>query len=409
MTKVLLILLVVAVVAFIGILFLYSKQKIAYKKLKENHENDVCWYESILDSIPYPLSVTDNNMNWTFVNKPVEQLFNQKRSDFIGKPCNNWGAKICNTQQCGITCLKNGKCQTFFEQFDKDYQVDVNYLYDANGNKVGHVEVVQDITTITEIQKKQDKLIKTVDEICNSIIGLTEASDKNAQKLALGSDEQSAAVEELVATMNQIDSKTQTNADALKETTEKTRQADAELRHSNQQMLNLIDAMQKIDETSQQINMIITSIEDIAAQTNLLSLNASIEAARAGEAGRGFAVVADQIGKLASQSTQAAVDTKKLIETTIVAIHNGDEITRETASSLETVVSSMTDIQNYSSEISSAITLEASAISQVNQTLEQIATVVQENSVIAYDNSNTTEELLKQIELLKNTVNTENN
>ena len=87
----------------------------------------------------------------------------------------------------------------------------------------------------------------------------------------------------------------------------------------------MVDAMTRINETSKNIENIISEIEDIASQTNLLSLNASIEAARAGEAGRGFAVVADQIRQLAEQSTKSAVDTRELIEGSLEEIAEGNK------------------------------------------------------------------------------------
>ncbi len=103
-------------------------------------------YEQILDALPWPLSVTDSNMNWTFINKPVEDMLHVKRQDVLGKPCSNWNANICKTKNCGIECLKANRPQTFFEQQNMNFQVDVAYIKDASGNRIGHIEIVQDVT-----------------------------------------------------------------------------------------------------------------------------------------------------------------------------------------------------------------------------------------------------------------------
>ncbi len=108
--------------------------------------NKIAWYESILDNIPFPLSVTDSDMNWTFINRPVEAFLGVKRKDVLGKKCSNWNANICNTEDCGITKLRKNVMQTFFKQAGLNFQVDTAYVSDASGERVGHLEFVQDIT-----------------------------------------------------------------------------------------------------------------------------------------------------------------------------------------------------------------------------------------------------------------------
>ncbi|MCL2255137.1 MAG: ATP-binding protein [Lachnospiraceae bacterium] len=113
------------------------------------------WYKSILDATPYPITVTDKNMCWTFINKAVEDFLGVKREDIIGQPCSNWNAHICNTDDCGIACAKRGLKRTFFNQQGRAHQVDVEILRDLNGEISGFIEVVQDITDIEEMHKKQ--------------------------------------------------------------------------------------------------------------------------------------------------------------------------------------------------------------------------------------------------------------
>ena len=115
----------------------------------------VQWYEQLLDAIPFPLSVTDNQMNWTFINKPVEKFLGVKRSDVLGKQCHNWNANICKTENCGIARLRANRPETFFQQQGMNFRVDTSYLHNSKGEAVGHVEVVQDITPMTRSAEYQ--------------------------------------------------------------------------------------------------------------------------------------------------------------------------------------------------------------------------------------------------------------
>ena len=112
------------------------------------------WYESILDCIPFLVSVTDMSRKMVFINKPVEVFLEKKRADLLGQPCSNWNVNICNTENCGINCLENEKSTTTFSQKDIDFKVDCNYLTDRRKRKVGHIEIVQDVTELLLLQKK---------------------------------------------------------------------------------------------------------------------------------------------------------------------------------------------------------------------------------------------------------------
>jgi len=113
------------------------------------------WYKSILDATPFPITVTDANMNWTFVNRAVEDFLGTTLDEMIGKPCSNWNAHICNTEDCGVACAKRGLKRTFFTQKGRSHQVDVEILKDLSGEIAGFIEVVQDITELEEMHKKQ--------------------------------------------------------------------------------------------------------------------------------------------------------------------------------------------------------------------------------------------------------------
>ncbi|MDR2575516.1 MAG: response regulator, partial [Treponema sp.] len=146
------------------------------------------WYNSILNAIPLPISVTDADTKWTFINAAVEKYLGITLEDAVGKPCSNWGANICNTPDCGIACAKRGLTQTYFSEGDSSFQVDVTILKDLKGTTMGYIEVVQDITNLKLMAKKQADaeaanlakstfLAKVSHEVrtpMNAILGITE-------------------------------------------------------------------------------------------------------------------------------------------------------------------------------------------------------------------------------------------
>jgi methyl-accepting chemotaxis protein len=128
----------------------------------DNISEKMHWYLSILDTIPFPLSVTDMNMNWTLINRPVEQFLKVKREDVMGHQCSEWNANICKTENCGVARLRHNFLQTFFDQQGGNFQVDTAYLTNLKGEKVGHIEVVQDITRMVSTNQYQDKAITQI-------------------------------------------------------------------------------------------------------------------------------------------------------------------------------------------------------------------------------------------------------
>ena len=249
---------------------------------------------------------------------------------------------------------------------------------------------------LESIRKLNHKLSETLGEIKNAVSQVSAGAGQMAdaaQGLAEGATDQAGSVEELQATITNVTEIVEKNAKALGASYEKAMEYQQQARTSGEEMKGLTDAMQRINETSKQISDIIGEIEDIASQTNLLSLNAAIEAARAGEAGRGFAVVADQIRKLADDSAQSAVHTRELIETSLQEIERGNQITDKTAEALQKVVEGIEDLANESKKAMEESNAQADAMAQIEQGIEQISTVVQNNSATAEETSATSEEL----------------
>ena len=252
-------------------------------------------------------------------------------------------------------------------------------------------------------QGEFEKLLLAMRDMKNQmIVTLRSIEDASSQvsagstNLAEGATEQAGAVEELQATITSITENIEKAADQAHESYVQAKQYADEADNSRAQMTAMVDAMTRINETSKNIENIISEIEDIASQTNLLSLNASIEAARAGEAGRGFAVVADQIRQLAEQSTKSAVDTRELIEGSLEEIAEGNKAADKAAASIETVVEGIGKIAESSRSISEISKDQANAMDQAEQGVNQISEVVQSNSATAEESSATSQELSAQ-------------
>ncbi|MCI8528072.1 MAG: methyl-accepting chemotaxis protein [Lachnospiraceae bacterium] len=233
--------------------------------------------------------------------------------------------------------------------------------------------------------------------------GATDLSGA-AQSLAEGATDQASAIEELTAMVSDISDKIQINAQNAEKVREIVDSMNQQVIESNEQMKYNSEAMARIREASDKIAQIIGSIEEIADQTNLLALNASIEAARAGEAGKGFGVVATQVGTLADQSSEAARNTKDLIQSALTAVEEGTRLTKATADSLHVVVENARIVNKSVAEIAEASDSQATAAAQISEGINQIAFVVESNSATSEESAAASEELSSQADLLKELV-----
>ena len=249
------------------------------------------------------------------------------------------------------------------------------------------------LLAIRQMNRQMDGTLKDVREAAKTVAAGATNLAEASQALAEGATDQAASVEEMQATIDEITTALERTVGEVNASFEKAEACADEAEKSRYEMEAMMAAMNRISETSEKIGNIIAELEDIASQTNLLSLNASIEAARAGEAGRGFAVVADEIRKLAEQSANSAVNSRALIEESIREVQNGNDAALKTSDVLISVVTSIHEIAETSKHISESSAQQAQAMEQANLGIERISEVVQANSAYAEEASATSEEL----------------
>lgn len=201
-----------------------------------------------------------------------------------------------------------------------------------------------------------------------------------AEALAQGSTEQASAIEEINASMDDVSVKTKTNAKQADDAVEIMNRAIEDMQKGTVQMKDMVNSMNDINVSSENISKIIKVIDDIAFQTNILALNAAVEAARAGDAGLGFAVVAEEVRNLAAKSAAAAAETAELIEDSIKKIHDGKGIADDTMKSFEAISADVAQTAEMVKNIAEASNYQATAIEQVNQAINQVSQVVSSNS-----------------------------
>lgn len=291
---------------------------------------------------------------------------------------------------------------------------DISYLLNelANQNLDIHTEheenyvgSFQDILHAMRHMKLQlNTIMHQVSHSANQVSAASNQLSASAQTLSEGTAEQSGSVQQLAERMNLISTDVKNTSKEAIEVRSQTHHAGEAVSLCSNQMQNLMDAMEKIKTCSDEIEIILKTIDDIAFQTNILALNAAVEAARAGEAGKGFAVVAEEVSSLASKSAEAAKNTSALIEHSAEAVHTGTQIAQQTADVLQEVVKSIHSVTASIDNISTVSSEQSEAVSQISEGINQISAVVQSNSSTAQQGAAASEQLSAEASVLKHLV-----
>lgn len=271
---------------------------------------------------------------------------------------------------------------------------DGNLLYTLKQDYAGDFGKIK--TALENISKTLTKTIRGINSSAEQVTGGAGQIAQAAQALAEGATSQAAAVEELLATVTDVSDRVRENAEYAANAADGAGKVKESIELSNQEMEQLVNAMKEINDCSNAISAIIASIEEIATQTNLLSLNASIEAARAGEMGRGFAVVANEVGNLAQQSVSAVQKSTELIQNSTNAVERGMKLVDTAAKRLSASVGGVVDLTDKMKELSAAAHGQMQSLNEVEQGINQISGVVSDNSAMAEESAASSEELSAQ-------------
>lgn len=321
-------------------------------RLGEEAADRAIFYESILDTIKTPITVTDLDSKWTFVNKAVEDTLKKPRKELIGKHCSNWGASICNTQKCGITRLKQGSNSTDFEQAGKFYTVDCSYIQNAKGENVGHVEVVTNVTGLTKTQK----YVETEIEELSKRYEMMAAGDLTVQYNLAPSDEHTRIMHDHLEKLQ----------NAVSSTIASLRKNIGEV---NRQMIELTS-------TADYAN---NSILDASKGLQQVAKNAGNVCSDAEKAADGV----EQISKAMQDMSAAIEEITSSMESVSVLSHDTNVLSQKGAEQAGKAEKSMVEITNSSAKVYDIVTDVEKQMGEISKIVVLIRDLANQTNLLA--------------------------
>lgn len=327
------------------------------------------------------------------ITEPVRQIDEAVASLRKGELSNVDMLTYESDDEFGETITKLKEAMNILSDYVSEISQEVKFIAQGDLTRNGD-DITPFLGDFSELKDSLVYILKRFNSILSEISNIAEQVTHNAKEvesasksLADGATEQAGVIQELNATIDTVVDLAEDTASETKNASERVKASANKANNEKEKMNILLTEMEHITEISKEIGNIITDIEDIASQTNLLALNASIEAARAGEAGKGFAVVADQIGKLASDSAKSAVNTRELIDKTLVEIQKGNEITRTTADAFNQIIADMDSFAEMAQNTMEKANTQAESLEQIGQGIEQLSGVVQGTAASSEENT----------------------
>ena len=327
------------------------------------------------------------------ITEPVQQIDAAVASLRKGELSNIEMLTYESDDEFGDTIRMLKEAMNILSDYVREISQEVKFIAQGDLTRNGD-DITPFLGDFSELKDSLVYILKRFNSTLSEISGIAEQVTHNAKEvesasksLSDGATEQAGVIQELNAT---IDTVVDLAVDTAKETKNASERVKASANKANEEkekMNVLLTEMEHITEISKEIGNIITDIEDIASQTNLLALNASIEAARAGEAGKGFAVVADQIGKLAADSAKSAVNTRDLIDKTLVEIQRGNAVTITTPEAFNQIISDMDSFAEMAENTMEKANSQAESLEQIGQGIEQLSGVVQSTAASSEENT----------------------
>ncbi|MCB2199093.1 hypothetical protein KQI63_06780 [bacterium] len=389
------------------------------KKANIAPEDQLVFTEQLGNRLSFEASIVMQGHEHTLKQQASEQLrqFEKERNEFISNLC----SAIREAASIGDLTSRSDLHQ-FPEEY-RDLVQAMNELLDSILNPLREaIDVLQhvknrDLTMRilgeysgdhhlipNALNPALDHLNEALSQVVNSIVEVEQGAAKLADtsgSLSSGATEQASSLEEIRATVDQVTSQNRSNSEGAEKASQLAENARQHADSGSAEMGKMVEAMEAIEDSSGQISRIIKVIEEIAFQTNLLSLNAAVEAARAGVHGKGFAVVADEVRTLAQRSAKAAKETNDLIKGTVDRVKNGAQIAHTTSDALGEIVTTVNEVSTVIREIATASVEQTQAIEQVNDALGQIENVTQHTAANAEESASVSEQLSAEARQLR--------